>query len=153
MQTRAQIACRERNCVQHQSYIKSLIFRRLLQFILYGFVLNRLATTRNLKSRLPQRRRSRRRQQRKRVGNIKNCDRNGPEGQSIAVGSTVCNAGLPPYSKVFLISLEPIKVSMKKKEEEKSKEWREWPPIYRWEIWSVHAGKLSESWQTAERLM
>ena len=36
------------------------------------------------------------------------------------VGSTVCNAGLPLYSKVFMISLEPIKVSMKKKRRRKA---------------------------------
>ena len=53
---------------------------------------------------------------------IKNCDRNGPEGQFKTIGSTVCNAGLPSYSQVFMISREPIKVSMKKKKEEKGVE-------------------------------
>ena len=47
--------------------------------------------------------------------NIKNCDRDGPVGQSMAGGSTVCNAGHPRYLRVFVISLKPIKVSMKKK--------------------------------------
>ena len=51
----------------------------------------------------------------KKFCDIKNCDRNGPAGQSITVSSTVCNAGFPSYSKGFLISLEPIKVSMKKR--------------------------------------
>jgi hypothetical protein len=35
---------------------------------------------------------------------IKNCARVGPEGQTKTVGATLCNAGLPPYGHVFLIT-------------------------------------------------
>ena len=49
----------------------------------------------------------------------KNYDRNGPEGQFMAASTTMCNAGSPPYCAVFLISPQSIKVSMKKKKEEK----------------------------------
>lgn len=80
----------------------------------------------------------------KKVESIKNCDRNGPEGQSITVGSTMCNAGLPSYSKVFVISLEPIKVSMKKKEERKWEKWSGERRIYTKQIWSVRIGKFVE---------
>ena len=46
---------------------------------------------------------------------IKNYDRNGPEGQFTAASTTMCNAGSPPYYAVLLISAQSIKVSMKKK--------------------------------------
>jgi len=44
----------------------------------------------------------------------KNCVRVGPEGQTRTVDSTLCNAGLPPYQPVFMISSWSNKVSMKK---------------------------------------
>lgn len=49
----------------------------------------------------------------------KNCARVGPEGQTRTGDSALCNAGLPPYQPVLLISGWSNKVSMKKKEEQK----------------------------------
>ena len=50
---------------------------------------------------------------------IKNSDSNGPEGQFMEVSAAMCNAGFPPCHKVFMSSLWPVKVSMKKKEKGK----------------------------------
>jgi hypothetical protein len=46
--------------------------------------------------------------------NIKNYDRNGPEGQFRTTCSALCNAGLSPWYPCFLIQVYPIKVSMRK---------------------------------------
>lgn len=56
----------------------------------------------------------------KSVVDIKNYGRDGPEGQSMTVGTTMCDAGLLSCCQVFLISRQPTKVSMKKKEEKRS---------------------------------
>jgi hypothetical protein len=54
---------------------------------------------------------------------IKNSDRNGPEGQFKATGSTMCNAGLSPWYPCFMIQVHPIKVSMKKKRKEEEEDF------------------------------
>lgn len=46
---------------------------------------------------------------------IKNCGPNGPEGQFMTDSAAMCNAGSPPYCRVFMISRQSTKVSMKKK--------------------------------------
>ena len=60
-------------------------------------------------------------QRKKKVGkdDIKNYDRDGPEGQSKTTGSTMCNAGQSPWYPCFLIQGYPIKVSMRKKRKRK----------------------------------
>jgi len=54
----------------------------------------------------------------KRWFDIKNSDRNGPEGQFRMTGSAMCNAGLSTWYPCFMIQVHPIKVSMKKKRRE-----------------------------------
>lgn len=73
---------------------------------------------------------------------IKNSDRNGPEGQFKATGSTMCNAGLSPWYPCFMIQVHPIKVSMKKKKRKRRKIWGRTPRTYRRHWWSVHACKF-----------
>ena len=48
---------------------------------------------------------------------IKNCARDGPEGQSRKGDSAMCNAGLPNCTTPSLSEVAPDKVSMKKKRE------------------------------------
>lgn len=62
---------------------------------------------------------------------IKNYDRDGPEGQSKATGSTMCNAGQSPWYPCFLIQGYPIKVSMRKKRRERVKREVRSARIYR----------------------
>ena len=71
------------------------------------------------------------RSQRKKIGfDIKNSDRNGPEGQFITASTTMCNAGSPLYNRVCLSSPVSIKVSMKKKRKEAVQEQGAWPKFY-----------------------
>ena len=58
----------------------------------------------------------------KRWVDSKNYDRNGPEGQFKATGSTMCNAGLSPWYPCFMIQVHPIKVSMKKKKKRREQD-------------------------------
>jgi len=64
---------------------------------------------------------------------IKNCDRNGPEGQFITDNTAMCNAGFPLYCAVLMSSAQSIKVSMKKKRgKERWKKLGEQRRLYRW---------------------
>jgi hypothetical protein len=82
---------------------------------------------------------------------IKNYDRNGPEGQFITDSTTMCNAGSPSYSAVFMISAQSIKVSMKKKRKEESKKWAEAREYIGEGRWSVHVCNLQKIHGAAER--
>ncbi|KAL1841048.1 hypothetical protein VTK73DRAFT_3598 [Phialemonium thermophilum] len=62
----------------------------------------------------------------RKCGGIKNYRRDGPEGQSRLVGSTMCNAGLLSCLQRFLSFRKPAKVSMKKKREKKRKPKQVW---------------------------
>src|ERR1700753_2320774 len=73
----------------------------------------------------------------------KNYDLIGPEGQIRAVNSTMCNAGFPPWLKVFVISLGQVKVSMKKKKKrEISKEMGGATRLYIGGSWPVRSCKF-----------
>lgn len=68
---------------------------------------------------------------------IKNYDRNGPEGQFIAASTTTCNAGFPLYGAGIMISAQSIKVSMKKKKKRRGS-WGGERGLYTGWRWSVH---------------
>ncbi|MCV5116770.1 hypothetical protein OFC47_25365 [Escherichia coli] len=52
------------------------------------------------------------------IFDIKNYDRNGPEGQFTMASTTMCNAGSPPYYADFLITAQSVN---HEKDEEKKR--------------------------------